>query len=47
MEQHKSDWKANPSLEDILAVDEWSRHAVDAALSKASPEMLYGKQLVH
>ena len=32
MEMHKSDFKENPSLEDIIAVDEWSRTAVDQVL---------------
>ena len=32
MEEHKKDFKENPSLDDIIAVDEWSRRAVDKVL---------------
>merc|ERR1712070_618407 len=32
MEMHKSDFKENPSLDDIIAVDAWSRTAVDSVL---------------
>jgi len=36
MEKHKSDFMANPSLEDIIRVDVWSRDAVDAVLPKVN-----------
>ena len=32
MEEHKRDFKPSPSMEDIIAVDEWSRAAVDRAI---------------
>lgn len=32
MEMHKNDFKENPSLDDIIAVDAWSRTAVDSVL---------------
>ena len=36
MEKHKSDFKQNPTLEDIIAVDEWSREVVDSLLPKVN-----------
>ena len=36
MEMHKKDFKENPSLDDIIAVDVWSRDAVDSLLSKVN-----------
>lgn len=36
MEMHKADFKAEPTLEDIVAVDIWSRDAVDRVLSKVN-----------
>jgi hypothetical protein len=41
MEAHKGDWRASPSLEDIIAVDSWSRDQVDSALAKANSELVY------
>ena len=32
MEKHKNDFMQHPSLEDIIAVDEWSRNAIDSVL---------------
>ena len=32
MEKHKGDFKQNPSLDDIIAVDQWARDAVDSFL---------------
>eukprot|EP01035_Chromulina_nebulosa_P020893 gene20893-27083_t len=34
MEMHQKDWKKDPSLEDIIQVDEWARHAIDSVLPK-------------
>jgi len=34
MDMHKNDWKAEPSLEDIVAVDQWARDAIDQVLPK-------------
>jgi hypothetical protein len=36
MDSHKADWKANPTLEDIVAVDQWSRDAIDKVLPKVN-----------
>jgi hypothetical protein len=36
MEMHKADFKQEPTLEDIVAVDIWSRDAVDKVLSKVN-----------
>lgn len=36
MEMHKSELKMNPTLEDILYVDQWSRDAVDKVLPKVN-----------
>ena len=36
MEQHKKDWTATPSLEDIVQVDVWARDAVDSVLAKVN-----------
>ena len=33
-EIHKSDWKKDPSLEDILLVDKWSRKIVQEQVKK-------------
>lgn len=43
MELHKSDWKANPSLDDIVKVDAWARGAVDGALPKINTQFLINK----
>ena len=34
MEAHKADFYANPSLEDILRVDEWAREQVVAEAAR-------------
>jgi len=34
MDMHKNEWKAEPSLEDIVAVDQWARDAIDQVLPK-------------
>jgi 1-deoxy-D-xylulose-5-phosphate reductoisomerase len=34
MESHKKDWKATPSLDDIVQVDSWARKRVDEIASK-------------
>ena len=36
MEAHERDWMAQPSLEDIVRVDEWARKAVDGVLGKVN-----------
>jgi len=33
-DRHKADLTANPSLEDVLAVDAWSRQAVREAAAR-------------
>ncbi|MEB3176884.1 MAG: 1-deoxy-D-xylulose-5-phosphate reductoisomerase [Synechococcus sp.] len=32
-DRHRSDWRSNPSLDDVLAVDQWARQAVNEALA--------------
>ena len=32
-DRHRRDWRGNPSLEDVLAVDQWARQAVNEALA--------------
>jgi 1-deoxy-D-xylulose-5-phosphate reductoisomerase len=42
-DRHRSDLMANPSLEDVLAVDSWARRAVNEAaqaLSAKTPAAL-------
>ena len=36
MELHKRDWKRDPSLNDIVLVDNWARMAVDGVLNKVT-----------
>ena len=38
MDLHKNDWKANPTLEDIVSVDQWSRDAIDKVLPKVNSQ---------
>lgn len=37
MEAHKEEWKAEPTLEDIIAVDTWARAQVDRVAAKDAP----------
>ena len=32
-DRHRRDWRGNPSLDDVLAVDQWARQAVNEALA--------------
>lgn len=43
MEQHKSEWKSNPSLDEIVAIDTWARTAVDNILPKINSKFTINK----
>lgn len=36
MERHKQDWKSDPTLEDIVFIDQWARDQVDAVLPQVN-----------
>ena len=38
MDMHKNDFMQNPSLEQIVQVDEWSRNAIDSVLAKVNSQ---------
>mmetsp|Transcript_23566 Transcript_23566/g.52343 ORF Transcript_23566/g.52343 Transcript_23566/m.52343 type:complete len:462 (+) Transcript_23566:84-1469(+) len=41
--KHENDWKADPSLEDIVAVDQWSRDAIDSVLAQVNSVCVINK----
>ncbi len=43
MEMHKNDWKAEPTLEDIVNVDKWARDALDSVLVKVNTMCVINK----
>jgi hypothetical protein len=36
MEDHKNSWLENPTLEEIVEIDEWSRRRVEDLISKVN-----------
>lgn len=43
MEMHKNEFKAEPSLEDIVHVDTWARDAIDSVLPKVNSQFFINK----
>lgn len=43
MDMHKNDFKADPSLDDIVNVDNWARDAIDSVLPKVNSQFFINK----